>query len=125
MIWGDDDIANQVDEIFVVLPEPNIDTDEDSVDEDNGGMLHNLTGPQLRSAVELKLTNNDRLPSNYEYVFLTKPQQQLSTSANQTIGNQSKTSSILQAQLIPKQDQKNWIDDHPGKKKSSNGRKGT
>ncbi|KAG5889620.1 hypothetical protein JTB14_002010 [Gonioctena quinquepunctata] len=36
MIWGDDDIANQVDEIFVELPEPNIDTDEDSADEDNG-----------------------------------------------------------------------------------------
>ncbi|KAG5896239.1 hypothetical protein JTB14_011357 [Gonioctena quinquepunctata] len=82
MIWGDDDTANQVDEIFAELPEPNIDTDGDSADEDNGGMLHNLRGRQLRSTVELKLTNNDRLGSNYEDVSLANPQQQPSTSAN-------------------------------------------
>ncbi|KAG5866083.1 hypothetical protein JTB14_036248 [Gonioctena quinquepunctata] len=86
--------------------------DKDTADEDNSGMLHNLTGLQMRSAVELKLTNNDRLGSNYEDVSLANPQQQTSTSANQTIGKQSKTASILQAQSIPKQEQENWIDNH-------------
>ncbi|KAG5862172.1 hypothetical protein JTB14_033011 [Gonioctena quinquepunctata] len=73
MIWGDDDIANQVDEIFVELSEPNIDTDEDSADEENGDMLQNLTGRQLRSEVKLKLTNNDRMGSNHEVVSLANP----------------------------------------------------
>ncbi|KAG5895762.1 hypothetical protein JTB14_029532 [Gonioctena quinquepunctata] len=86
MILEDDDIANQVDEISVELPEPKIDTDEDFADENKGVMLHNLTGRQLRSEVELKLTNNDRLSSNYDGVSLANPQQQPSTSVNETIG---------------------------------------
>lgn len=31
MVWGGDDIANQVDEIYIEPPEPNIDTDEDNM----------------------------------------------------------------------------------------------
>ncbi|XP_074029977.1 uncharacterized protein isoform X5 [Leptinotarsa decemlineata] len=66
MIWGDDEFQHTVDQIFVEPPEPNIETDEDSADEDDGGMIHNLNGRQLRAPSEIKLLNNDRLDSAVE-----------------------------------------------------------
>ncbi|KAJ8953438.1 hypothetical protein NQ318_023557 [Aromia moschata] len=56
--YADENIANQVDEIFIEPPETNVETDEDSADEDEGGMIHNLTGRQLRAPVEVKLIDN-------------------------------------------------------------------
>lgn len=44
MLNDDEDLLQQVDEIFMEPPDPNVDTDEDSADEDEGGMLYNLTG---------------------------------------------------------------------------------
>lgn len=64
MVYDNDDIANQVDEIFIEPPECNVGTDEDSADEDEGGMVHNLTGRQLRAPVEIKLTDNTRMGNN-------------------------------------------------------------
>lgn len=55
---------DDIDEIFVEPPDSNILTDEDSAEEDEGGTLDNLSGRQLRSKVELKLTNNSRIIVN-------------------------------------------------------------
>lgn len=51
----------QVDDIFIEPPDPRVETDEDSGEEDEGGLVDNLTGHQLRAAVEIKLSNNDRI----------------------------------------------------------------
>ncbi|KAF5303666.1 hypothetical protein FQA39_LY09913 [Lamprigera yunnana] len=58
------DIANQVDEVFIEPPEATVDTDEDSAEKDQGGMLHNLTGRQLRAPVEIRLIDNTRINTN-------------------------------------------------------------
>ena len=44
MLNEDNDLLQNVDEIFVEPPDPNVDTDEDSADEDEGGMIYNLSG---------------------------------------------------------------------------------
>lgn len=44
MLSEDDDLLQNVDEIFVEPPDANVDTDEDSADEEEGGMMHNLNG---------------------------------------------------------------------------------
>ncbi|KAJ8954297.1 hypothetical protein NQ318_005880, partial [Aromia moschata] len=64
MVYADENIANQVDDIFIEPPETNVETDEDYADEDEGGMIHNLTGRQLRAPVEVKLIDNTRLCDN-------------------------------------------------------------
>ncbi|KAF5295525.1 hypothetical protein FQA39_LY13048 [Lamprigera yunnana] len=51
IIFANDDIANQVDEVFIEPPEATVDTDEDFAEEDQGGMLHTLTGRQLHQLV--------------------------------------------------------------------------
>ncbi|XP_022191598.2 piggyBac transposable element-derived protein 3-like [Nilaparvata lugens] len=51
------DDADDVQGIFIEPPAPNIDTDEDSGDEDGGGYVDNLTGRQLTSQVEV-VTNS-------------------------------------------------------------------
>ncbi len=48
-----------IDEIFIEPRDPNIESDEDSAEEDGGGLIDNLTGQQLRSGVEVKLTNTE------------------------------------------------------------------
>ncbi|KAG5864696.1 hypothetical protein JTB14_024668 [Gonioctena quinquepunctata] len=49
---------DDIEEIFIEPPDPNSLTDEDSADEDSGGELDNLSGRQLRSKVEIRLTNS-------------------------------------------------------------------
>lgn len=79
MLQEDDELLQNVDEIFVEPPEPNVDTDEDSANEDEGGNIYNLNGKirdifpysyfiisnvagrQLRAPAEIKLANNDRI----------------------------------------------------------------
>lgn len=56
-ILYNDDI--DADEIFIEPPEPCVQTDEDSGDENNGE-VDNLSAPQLRSKAEIKLANNKR-----------------------------------------------------------------
>lgn len=43
MLNDDKALLQQVDEIFVEPPDPNALTDEDSANEDEGGMIHNST----------------------------------------------------------------------------------
>ncbi|KAB0803734.1 hypothetical protein PPYR_00704 [Photinus pyralis] len=52
-------ISNEdnVEEIYVEPPEANVLTDEDSGDEDGGGMVDNLSGPQLRAPAEVRFIN--------------------------------------------------------------------
>ncbi|KAF5277925.1 hypothetical protein FQA39_LY06077 [Lamprigera yunnana] len=64
IIFANDDIANQVDEVFIEPPEATVDTDEDSAEENQGGMLHNLTDRQLRAPVEIRLIDNTRINTN-------------------------------------------------------------
>nr|CAH7762079.1 unnamed protein product [Callosobruchus chinensis] len=54
---------DEAEEIFIEPPDSNVLTDEDSAEEDNGGTLDNLSGNQLRSKVEIKLSNSERIPS--------------------------------------------------------------
>ncbi|KAJ8941511.1 hypothetical protein NQ314_010380 [Rhamnusium bicolor] len=61
MLEEDDDLLQNVDEISLKLPDPNVDTDEDSADEEEGGMMCNLNGRQLLAPAEIKLVNNDRI----------------------------------------------------------------
>lgn len=52
---------DDTDEIFIEPPEAAVLTDEDSAEEDDGGTLDNLNGRQLRSIVEIKLSNSERV----------------------------------------------------------------
>ncbi|XP_068083077.1 uncharacterized protein [Anabrus simplex] len=44
-------------DVFIEPPIPNIDTDEDSGNEDEGGLADNLTSRQLLANAEIKLSN--------------------------------------------------------------------
>ncbi|KAI4462959.1 transposase is4 [Holotrichia oblita] len=57
MVYNDDIDGD----IYVEPPEPNVDTDEDSGDEDGGGLIDSLTSRQLRANVEVRLPNNERI----------------------------------------------------------------
>lgn len=50
-----------VDEIYIEPPDSGALTDEDSGDEDGGGLIDNLPGSQLRAQAEIKLVNNERI----------------------------------------------------------------
>ncbi|KAL3281849.1 hypothetical protein HHI36_005052 [Cryptolaemus montrouzieri] len=50
--------SDDVDSIFIEPPEADVLTDEDSSDEDAGGMIDNLCGWQLRARAELKFANH-------------------------------------------------------------------
>lgn len=62
-------------DIFIEPPDPNALTDEDSADEDQGGKLDNLSGRQLQSKVEIKLSNAQRI-----YSYDSKDQIETDTS---------------------------------------------
>ncbi|KAL3281397.1 hypothetical protein HHI36_004606 [Cryptolaemus montrouzieri] len=50
--------SEDVDSIFIKPPEADVLTDEDSGDEDAGGMIDNLSGRQLRARAEVKFANH-------------------------------------------------------------------
>lgn len=56
MVYNDN-----VQDIFIEPPDSNILTDEDSGDEDEGGLIDNLPGSQLRAPAELVMINNERI----------------------------------------------------------------
>lgn len=114
MIYADDDVANQVDEMFVEPPEANVETDEDSADEDEGGMFHNLTGRQLRAPVEIKLLNNERVGGNYDDLA---DQQQNASSMAVDESSPSAPPSADRAQQPVVEDE--WINQHLEKKMES------
>ncbi|KAF5297499.1 hypothetical protein FQA39_LY12093 [Lamprigera yunnana] len=55
MTFADENLVNQDDEIFIEPPAAHVDCDKDSVNEDDGGMIHDLTGRQFRVPTKLKL----------------------------------------------------------------------
>ncbi|KAG5877348.1 hypothetical protein JTB14_005148 [Gonioctena quinquepunctata] len=61
MLNDDETMAEQVEDIFITPPDVNVDTDEDSGDEDRGGMIYNMTGRQLRAEAGIKLRNDTRI----------------------------------------------------------------
>ncbi|XP_068087184.1 uncharacterized protein [Anabrus simplex] len=66
ILEADDELGHQTEGIFIEPPDGNVDTDEDSANEYEGGMVHNLTGHQLRAAAEIRLANNERIGGDYE-----------------------------------------------------------
>ncbi|XP_068081298.1 uncharacterized protein [Anabrus simplex] len=59
ILEADDELGHQTEDIFIEPPDGNVDTDEDSANEDEGGMVHNLTGHQMRAAAEIRLANDE------------------------------------------------------------------
>ncbi|CAG9840568.1 unnamed protein product [Diabrotica balteata] len=67
MVYGDEKLAEQVDNIFITPPDVNgVDTDEDSANEDEGGFANNLIGRQLRAQTEIQLSTNERIGDKEE-----------------------------------------------------------
>ncbi|KAG5895100.1 hypothetical protein JTB14_036375 [Gonioctena quinquepunctata] len=54
------DVAD-VSDIFIEPPDCGVLSDEDSGDEDGGGLIDNLPGSQLRAPAELKLSDGNRI----------------------------------------------------------------
>ena len=44
MLAEDEEVQEKIEQIFITPPEVNADSDEDSADDDDGGMVNNLTG---------------------------------------------------------------------------------
>lgn len=57
----DSDDENIVSDIYIEPPDSHVLTDEDSGDEDEGGMVDNLSSRQLNAAAEIVFTSNNRL----------------------------------------------------------------
>ncbi len=53
--------AEDIEEIFMEPPDTGVLTDEDSGEEDGGGLIDNLPASQLRAQAEIKLVNDERL----------------------------------------------------------------
>ncbi|XP_022191383.2 uncharacterized protein LOC111049577 isoform X2 [Nilaparvata lugens] len=72
-------------ELFVEPPEPNILSDEDSADEDEGGMIDNLSSRQLAALGEVVLTNNIRMGvgSEIEVPYDVMPQELAAHNADE------------------------------------------
>jgi len=60
----------EVQDIFIAPPPPNELTDEDSGDENSGGLLDNLPRNQLMSEAEAVFSNHDRIGSTTNYDFM-------------------------------------------------------
>ena len=65
VLLEDENEELEVDGIYIAPPQVNIDSDEDSADEDEGGLSDDLTGRQLRADAEIDLRNRNRI-SNEE-----------------------------------------------------------
>ncbi|XP_069689776.1 piggyBac transposable element-derived protein 3-like [Periplaneta americana] len=106
IIEANDDLANKTEDIFIVPPDVHVDTDEDSANEDEGGMIYNVTGRQLRAAAEIRLANNERIGGDYEpsdmscsgaSLYVQPTQQQLQQQQQQR--PQQQTCNLIQQSL--------------------------
>ena len=61
MLLEDENEELEVDGIYIAPPQVNIDSDEDSADEDEGGLIDDLTGRQLRADAKIALRNGNRI----------------------------------------------------------------
>ena len=60
MLAALEDNDEEVEEIFIEPPEAAVPSDEDSADEDVGGLMDNLSGRQLRSRAEVVFRDRER-----------------------------------------------------------------
>ena len=56
-----------VDGIFISPPDVNMDSDEDSASEDEGGLVDNLTGRQLLADAEISLSDGQTISNEAEF----------------------------------------------------------
>jgi hypothetical protein len=72
--------------IFTEPPEPNIILDEDSEDEDDGGMIDNMSGRQLNALAEVVFANQERIGGSYEIPEEDKKEEEDRPPKQQTEG---------------------------------------
>ena len=85
VLLEDENEELEVDGIYIAPPQVNIDSDEDSADEDEGGLSDDLTGRQLRADAEIDLRNRNRI-SNEEKLRGAHQPPQYSICMPTTIG---------------------------------------
>lgn len=68
--------------LYIQPPEPNILTDEDSADEDAGGLVDNLSGNQLRAFVDIELVSEGQVSALEENIYYNAESQQLDRDIN-------------------------------------------
>ena len=66
MLLEDENEELEVDCIYKASPQVNIDSDEDSADEDEGRLIDDLTGRQQRADAEIALRNWNRISNEDE-----------------------------------------------------------
>ena len=66
MLLEDENEELEVDGIYIAPPQVNIDSDKDSADEDEGGLIDDLTRRQLRADAKIALRNGDRISNEDE-----------------------------------------------------------
>jgi len=64
--FDDEDEKRNINNTYIEPPEPNVLTDEDSGNEDEGGLVDNLSGNQLRAGVEIELDTKEILGAEEE-----------------------------------------------------------
>ena len=66
MLLEDENEELEVDCIYIASSQISIDSDEDSADEDEGGLIDDLTGWQLRADAEIVLRNGNTISNEDE-----------------------------------------------------------
>lgn len=101
MAYDESENGTYVDAIYMVPPDPSVLTDEDFADEDDGGVIDNLSRRQLSSQAEIILSNNERIDE-----IRAKE-----ASSTQTLAVEKQISTILakDKRKGPKNVGKNWI----------------
>ncbi|XP_068085075.1 uncharacterized protein [Anabrus simplex] len=106
ILEADDELGHQTEDIFIEPPDGNVDTDEDSSNEDEGGMVHNLTGRRLRAAAGTRLANNERIGGDFEPLDISSST--FSPSMQPTEKNQQQQQQRQQQQQ-PEKQAPEWI----------------
>ena len=97
-VADDEDENLYVEAIFITPPKASIDSDEDSTDEDDGGLIDNLKGRQLRAHAEIVLKNGQKITCKDELKAVRQPASTSSvTNDRWTKSDLSKQQSIFPA----------------------------
>ena len=75
MLLEDENEELEVYGIYIAPPQVNIDSDEDSAVEDEGGFIDDLTGRELRADAEIALRNGNRISNEEELRGAHQPPQ--------------------------------------------------
>ena len=73
MLLEDENEELEVNCIYIASPQVNIDSDEDSADEDEGELIDDLTGRQLRADAKIALRNGNRISNEDELRAAQQP----------------------------------------------------